>query len=89
MHLHRRLHLPRIVDDLADERRQPVDGQAWPPLELALADDLRWPLLAEPRETDVVARRFAVVRSASAASLKASLASTRISAFDMASSDSG
>ena len=61
MHLHRRLHLPRVVDDLADEGRQAVDRETRAPLQLPLADDLLRPLLAEARETNVVARGFAVV----------------------------
>ena len=46
MHLHRRLHLTRIVDDLADESWQPTDREAWPALKLALPDNLVRPLLA-------------------------------------------
>jgi hypothetical protein len=56
MHRDAGLVLPRVVDDLADERRQPVDRQHRPAFQLALAAHLFRPLLPQPRESQVVQR---------------------------------
>ncbi len=58
----RRLVLPRVIDHLADEGRQPVDGQAGPPVQLPVPPHLVRPLLAQPREPDVIQRFAPVLR---------------------------
>ena len=60
MNLDGRLVLPRVVDDLADECGQLVDGEAGTPFDLALLFDIFRPLLAGPRKFDVLQRRGAV-----------------------------
>src|SRR5258706_14765752 len=61
MNLDRWLVLPRIVDNLADEGRQLVDRETRPALFLAASPDIHGPLLAQPREADIVERAFAVL----------------------------
>ncbi len=62
VHLDRRPVLAGVVDHLADEGRQAVDGQARPGVQLAALPHLGRPLLAQTREADVVERRRPVLR---------------------------
>ena len=62
MHLDRRAVLTGVIDHLADEGRQAVDGQAWPRVQLAALTHLQRPLLAQPGEADVVQRLRPVLR---------------------------